>query len=179
MPDKNTYFRDDDEPIEQGTLALGEQSRSKVRPRRSRLAVIAGALCVIAGMFIAAATFAFWKSETYFVSISESADAVVTALKKDQTRSRSGNNVLLYHAVFEFTTRRGQRVRAVDNVARTETPYPVGSHIKIYYDPRDPETAQIDAFAERWGFTCGLGIFALVFLVVGVCLMTLREHKRS
>jgi hypothetical protein len=104
----------------------------------------------------------------------------MTGLKKNEgnkSTQRTGSRLPTYHVVFEFTTTLGERVRAVDNVARSEQLFSIGDHMQISYDPREPQRAQISAFSERWGFTCGIGLFALVFLLVGFSLVTVRKTK--
>jgi Protein of unknown function (DUF3592) len=48
-----------------------------------------------------------------------------------------------YHPVLQFRTREGRVVRATSRVGSYPAPAQIGERVKVAYDPRDPEVAEI------------------------------------
>jgi len=76
-----------------------------------------------------------------------------------------------------FTDARGATVRFSDRVGSNPSPYRVGDHVPVLYQPAKPETAVIDRGWRNWEPIVGLLLMGTV--MTGLGFLTLRAHVSS
>jgi hypothetical protein len=69
--------------------------------------------------------------------------------------------------LFEFQTRDGRTVQVQSLHFSNPPQYVAGQAVEIVYDPKDPQSAAINAFGELWGFTATLGALGGVAALAG------------
>jgi hypothetical protein len=76
-----------------------------------------------------------------------------------------------------FTDTRGATVRFSDHVGSNPSPFKVGDHVTVLYQPAKPETAMIDRGWRNWESILGLLLMGTV--MTGLGFLTLRAHISS
>jgi hypothetical protein len=78
-----------------------------------------------------------------------------------------------YRVVVHFRTQAGQVVKFSPAMAKRPSPFQVGERVGVFYDPADPQQAQIDQFVFLWlnvALILFFGVFALLMGLLGVML---------
>jgi hypothetical protein len=83
-------------------------------------------------------------------------------LRLDEEVSRKGDR--RFRPAVEFTSRDGRVISFYSEVATFHRGYRPGTSVRVWYDPRDPEHAEIASFARLWLLPFSLGAFAAVFI---------------
>jgi hypothetical protein len=91
-----------------------------------------------------------------------SATGTVQRLDEETTRKRETR----FRATVGFTTRDGRESSFRSEVATTHRDYRVGDSVRVLYDPRHPEHAEIASFVRLWLLPFVLSFFAAVFFIV-------------
>jgi hypothetical protein len=99
-----------------------------------------------------------------FRARSEMASGTVTGMSV----STNSDDITSYCPQIQFATRDGQQVTYFPNVCSTSPQFETGDRVELYYDPLDPEEAQIMGFWTQYGIVTLLGIIGLVFFAVGI-----------
>jgi hypothetical protein len=73
-----------------------------------------------------------------------------------------------YRAAVKFTTRDGREISFHSKVSTTHRDYRAGTSVRVLYDPRDPEHAEIASFVRLWLLPFVLSLFAAVFFYVSL-----------
>jgi hypothetical protein len=74
----------------------------------------------------------------------------------------------VWRPVVEFQTQYGQVIQFQATHGTRPSLYSVGQSVKVLYDPRQPEQAEIDSWLTRW-FVPGLMLgFGALWLIVGL-----------
>ena len=87
-------------------------------------------------------------------------------LRLDDEISRKGEP--RFRAAVAFTTRDGREISFHSEVATTHRDYRVGASVRVLYDPRDPEHAEIASFVRLWLLPFALSVFAAVFICISL-----------
>jgi hypothetical protein len=116
----------------------------------SRLQV--GCWIIFANLFFAG--FCLWG--VYAASISwklenEGVTTTGTVVRLDESDSAEGG-CCVYSPVIEFTASDDQKYTFEGGNASDPPAYDVGETVNIIYDPKEPDTAQINKWTERWLF---------------------------
>lgn len=116
----------------------------------SRLQV--GCWIIFANLFFAG--FCLWG--VYAASISwklenEGVTATGTVVRLEESDSAEGG-CCVYSPVIEFTASDDRKYTFEGDNASDPPAYDVGENVSIIYDPKDPDTAQINKWTERWLF---------------------------
>ena len=82
----------------------------------------------------------------------------------DEETGRKGQ--ARFRAAVGFTSRDGREISFHSEVATTHRDYRVGDSVRVLYDPRDPEHAEIASFVRLWLLPLVLLLFAAVFFYV-------------
>ena len=88
-----------------------------------------------------------------------SATGAVHRLDEETGRKREAR----FRAAVGFTTRDGREISFSSEVATTHRDYRIGDSVQVFYDPRDPEHAEIASFVRLWLLPCALLLFAAAF----------------
>ena len=87
-------------------------------------------------------------------------------LRLDEVFSRKGEP--RFRAAVEFITRDGREVSFHSEVATLHRDYRPGTSVRVLYDPRDPEHAEIASFVRLWLLPFALSAFAAVFICISL-----------
>ena len=71
-----------------------------------------------------------------------------------------------FRAAVGFKTRDGREISFYSEVATTHRDYRAGDSVRVLYDPRDPEHAEIASFVRLWLLPFVLSLFAAVFFYI-------------
>jgi hypothetical protein len=105
-----------------------------------------------------------YNNGTSFRERAEMASGTVTGMSV----STNSDDITSYCPQIRFTTRDGQEVTYFPNVCSTSPQFEKGDQVELYYDPLDPEEAQIVGFWTQYGIVTLLGIIGLIFFAVGI-----------
>ena len=105
------------------------------------------------------------------IANSLAADGVITSFATEMGRSG-----YLYYPLVQFTIPSGQTISFQSSVGSSRTGYSAGQQVKVLYDARNPQEAEIDALTSLWlvpgcmvamglGFTIG-GLFLAVLMTL-------------
>jgi hypothetical protein len=72
-----------------------------------------------------------------------------------------------YFPLIGFTTAKGERIQFTSSVGRGRA-LPMGSKVRVLYDPARPEEAELATFKTLWFFPTVTAVFGLPFLVAGL-----------
>ena len=74
-----------------------------------------------------------------------------------------------YYPVVDFLSEGGKAVRFEGSDSGTDQPrIKTGTPVKVYYDPRNPSTAFIGTFSEKWMGPLAMSLAGLIFLISGL-----------
>lgn len=68
-----------------------------------------------------------------------------------------------YHPVLVFKTENGEKVTAISPYGSSKKDWPVGSVLRITYNPENPHQAEIVSFGPLWLFPLVFAFFAIAF----------------
>jgi LPXTG-motif cell wall-anchored protein len=64
------------------------------------------------------------------------------------------------------------------NICSTLEKYKVGDQVELYYDPQNPQAAQIKSFAAQYLASTSLAIVGLPIAIVGLFALFLQKKRR-
>jgi len=135
------------------------------------IAVFVGLLFFVIGIGILIAGIVSILKKRSQIANSLSADGLVTAFATGMGRSG-----YLYYPVVEFKIPSGLTLSFHSSVGSSPAGYSVGQQVKVLYNPRNPQEAEIDDLSSQWlvpgcmlamglGFTI-LGLFLAVVMTL-------------
>ena len=129
------------------------------------IAIFVGVLFFVIGIGIVIASVASFLKRRRQVANSLSSDGLVTAFATEM--GRRGH---LYYPLVQFKTTSGEVISFQSSVGASRAGYSIGQQVKVLYDGRNPQEAEIDALTSLWlvpGCTLAMG---LAFTVGGLFL---------
>jgi len=87
-----------------------------------------------------------------------------TVHRLDEETARQG--AARFRAAVGFKTRDGREISFYSKVATTHRGYRAGDSVRVLYDPRAPEHAEIASFVRLWLLPFVLSLFAAVFFYI-------------
>ena len=138
----------------------------------------AGCWIIFANLFFAG--FCLWG--VYAASISwklenEGVTTTGTVVRLEESDSAEGG-CCVYSPVIEFTASDDQKYTFEGGNASDPPAYDVGEMVNIIYDPKEPDTAQINKWTERWLFPI-LIIPAMTLTALIVNIVLIRQLWRG
>ena len=94
---------------------------------------------------------------------------IYSGLRADGTvvaKRSSGSSRVTYAPVFQFTANDGRAYIVNADVYGQESAFRFGQHVPVLYQPRHPEAARIDAFAQLWTFPLVVGVVGAGFSII-------------
>lgn len=116
----------------------------------SRLQV--GCWIIFANLFFAG--FCLWGVYAGYISWKLENEGITTTgmvVRLEESDSAEGG-CCVYSPVIEFTASDDQKYSFEGDTASDPPAYDVGEQVNVIYDPKDPDTAQINKWTERWLF---------------------------
>lgn len=84
-----------------------------------------------------------------------------------------------YSPVVSFTTKSGQTITYTSSTSSNPPSYDVGEKVEIFYDPANPNDAEINGFFSLWLGVLILGFIGTVFFLIGSLGVLLRYLKNK
>jgi len=161
-------------PIETAeTLGLSpEPNRFQVTGSKSRRT---GAIFSIAGLAILATAY-IPVHRLLLLRTGTRTEGTVLRLDRD-TSNRPGNNHPGLYPVVQFTSTDGTIVRFLDRVGSNPSPYTVGDHVPVMYQPGKQDTAMIDRGMRNWEPVGAMLLLGTAFTTLGF--VSLRARSGS
>ena len=125
--------------------------------------IIGGFFVLVIGLGLAWGAWAIWSSGSAFRASALQAEGTVVDLVSD----RDSDGDITYKPVVEFTTADGRTLQFTGGTASNPPSYSRGEKAGVFYSATDPENARLDGFAEKFLGPLIMGIFALVFTLIG------------
>jgi hypothetical protein len=137
-----------------------------------------GCLIVFANLFFAG--FCLWGVYAGYISWKLEKEGVTTTgtVVRLEESSSAESGCCVYSPVIEFTDSNNQTYSFEGDTASDPPAYDVGEEVSILYDPKDPETAQINKWAERWLMPIIL-IPAMIIAALVVNFFIIRAIRRG
>jgi hypothetical protein len=70
----------------------------------------------------------------------------------------------------------GQTYHALGHVSSTRCPYAIGTTVTVVYPPDRPSEGKIDTLSENWLAPLGFGVAGLLFSVIGLGMLWVRNR---
>jgi uncharacterized protein DUF3592 len=102
-----------------------------------------------------------------FLRNSAIAAGVVMALTENREREE-----ISYSPKVKFQTPSGRDITFQSAMGSSSEARSIGDSVAVRYRPDQPHVAEIDAFMPLWGLTLLLSVLGVVFLFVGVGILT-------
>ncbi len=128
------------------------------------------------GLFLLAAAALTYVQSAYFVAHAQLATGTVVAfsISKDPDTSASS-----YCPEVRYQTQSGQTVNFGANTCSSPAAYQVGDPIELYYDPQNPQAAQIKSFAAQYLVSTSLVISGLPLALAGLLGLFLQKKRQG
>lgn len=127
--------------------------------------------------FLSGAYFSY-SSTASFISTALSTTGVVVENRFERsTSSKSSSGV--YYGYIKFNTAEGSSVTFRTSVGTNPPAFEVGESTKVYYDPKDPQSAQVNTFFQLWFLPILLGFIGFIFTIIPVTILCLKSSRRK
>jgi hypothetical protein len=98
--------------------------------------------------------------------INSSARATGTVVSHNTSRSSDGD--ISYYPVISFQTQDGRTIEFQSGAGSSSRSPAVGQTVELLYDPRNPQSAEINSFGSLWLAPLILSALGTIFFVVGI-----------
>lgn len=129
---------------------------------------------LIIGLGLLVGTFFLYQNKKEFLDTAVTAKGTVIEL----IASRSDKSTT-YKPVVSFTTKDGKQIKYISSVSSNPPSYHEGETVEIFYDPADPYDANINGFASLWLGPLILGIFGIIFFLIGFFIILFGKMKQK
>lgn len=127
--------------------------------------IFVGLLFFVIGIVILISSIVSIMKRRSQIANSISADGLVTAFVTEMGRSG-----YLYYPLVQFKIPSGQTISFQSSVGYSRAGYSVGQHVKVLYDARNPQEAEIDALSSLWLVPGCMLAMGLAFTIGGLFL---------
>ena len=106
-----------------------------------------------------------------FLKVAAHTQGEVLDLIREPMTNKSGSrreSSTVYFPEIGFTTASGIRVEFKGSSGSSSPSYYRGQKVDILYDPAAPNNARINSWFELWGPSIIVGIFGIIFLLIGI-----------
>ncbi len=146
---------------------LPDQSPDWVVPALYKAFVIFGTAAIIGSI-------ALLLARRRFLSTALRAPGRVMGYRTTQTfsMSQSARIITYHHATIEFTTAKGEMIRFESKLAMSRPEVPGPRPLMVLYDPAKPSHAEVESNLHLWFFEILMGVMGIVFVIVGVFVLS-------
>lgn len=129
------------------------------------IAIFVGLLFFVIGIGILIGGIVSILKKRRQIANSLSADGLVTAFATEMGRSG-----YLYYPLVQFKIPSGHTISFQSSVGSSPAGYSVGQQVKVLYDPRNPQEAEIDNLSSLWLVPGCMLAMGLAFTIGGLFL---------
>ena len=130
-------------------------------------------VAVIGFLLVATAGFTYVQS-AYFVSRAKLTTGVVVGIS---TSVDQDTNSILYCPQISYITKTGQTVKFSANTCTSPSIYNIGDVVNMYYDPQNPQDAQIKSFGAQYLLTTSYFVAGLPLVLIGFLGLWLQKRR--
>ena len=116
----------------------------------------------LVGIAMLAAAFYFYQGTRSFLETATKTDGTVVEL----IRSRSGDSDT-YKPVVHFVDQKGEGIEFTSSTSSNPPSYSVNEMVGVWYDPANPQHAELDGFFSLWGISAIFGGLGAIFFLNG------------
>ncbi|MCR4031309.1 MULTISPECIES: DUF3592 domain-containing protein [Flavobacterium] len=127
----------------------------------------------IVGAGLLAGAIYLYVDKQAFLAKAETVQGTVTELIPKRSKEST-----TYSPVFSFTTKTGQTIMHHSSVSSSPPSYDVGEKVEVFYDPENPNKAEIKGFVSLWLGVLILGVVGTVFFLIGSLGIVFRWLKK-
>jgi len=129
------------------------------------IAIFVGLLFFVIGIGIVIASVVQILKRRRQIASSLPADGLVTAFATEM-----GRRGYLYYPLVQFKISSGQTISFQSSVGTSRAGYSIGQQVKVLYDARNPQEAEIDALTSLWLVPGCMLAMGLAFTIGGLFL---------
>jgi hypothetical protein len=104
---------------------------------------------------------------SHFIHHASHADGIVTKL----TARNNDSGSIYYVPTFIFKTSTSQQISIDSDTGSNPSGFAVGEHVRVLFDPDEPQNARIATTAQLWLFSMIFGIIGVLLLPIGIFLL--------
>jgi len=134
---------------------------------------IVGAVFFFVGIGLLTGSFFLWRNNEEFRLHALKTEGVVV----DFAQHRSDENSITYSTVVEFKDQNEHIIRFSSSISSSSPGYHRGNQVTVFYNPDNPQEAQIDSFMENWFGTIILGGLGALFTLLGAGFLISQINK--
>src|SRR4051794_40986733 len=101
--------------------------------------------------------------EKQFLQHAQVGNGIVTALQQ----STSSKGSVTYYPVVVYRTSNGKEMEFSSSFSSNPPSYEIGEKVEVYYEPNQPQSAEIKGFFTQWFVVLITGGLGLVFTSIG------------
>ncbi|WET02125.1 DUF3592 domain-containing protein [Flavobacterium sp. YJ01] len=128
---------------------------------------------IIGACLLAGAIYLYVEKQAFLEKAETAQGTVVEMIPK---RSKDSTT---YSPVVSFTTKSGQTITYTSSVSSNPPSYDIGENVQIFYDPTNPNDAEINGFFSLWLGVIILGFIGIVFFLIGSLGVLFRYRKNK
>ncbi|WJS94153.1 DUF3592 domain-containing protein [Flavobacterium johnsoniae] len=128
---------------------------------------------IIGACLLAGAIYLYIDKQAFLEKAETTQGTVIEMIPK---RSKDSTT---YSPVVSFTTKSGQEIAYTSSTSSNPPSYNVGENVQIFYDPANPNKAEINGFFSLWLGVIILGFIGIVFFLIGSLGVLFRYLKNK
>jgi len=128
---------------------------------------------IIGACLLAGAIYLYIDKQAFLEKAETAQGTVIEMIPK---RSKDSTT---YSPVVSFTTKSGQQITYTSSTSSNPPSYDVGENVQIFYDPANPNDAEINGFFSLWLGVIILGFIGIVFFLIGSLGVLFRYLKNK
>ena len=128
---------------------------------------------IIGACLLAGAIYLYIDKQAFLEKAETAQGTVIEMIPK---RSKDSTT---YSPVVSFTTKSGQQINYTSSTSSNPPSYDVGENVQIFYDPANPNDAEINGFFSLWLGVIILGFIGIVFFLIGSLGVLFRYLKNK
>lgn len=142
--------------------------------KRNSVSLVFNIFLVIGIVMLTVSLIFFYNVKKFNASAVKTNGTVVDLIAKRGSKSTT------YSPVVTYNDEAGVKHRYVSNVSSSPAGYGIGDQVEIYYNPNDPDDAQIAGWRQYFAVFI-TGVFALIFGLIGLGYHIVRKvgHSRK
>lgn len=123
--------------------------------------------------FLALAIYLFSNKQNFFSKAEVTSGTIIKFIPV------SSKNTMVYYPFVSFVAKSGQQIKFTSSVAYYSPNYMEGSKVKVFYDPTNPDNAEINGMYVFLIDPLIMGALGVFFFLMGLWVVLGQYHKRK